>query len=95
MCEKEDVLLFSVLLRIRALRLLDREEHRNTTLTWDGLGEITLGGIKETGKSGRQIYMEVKHEIFTTHYYNIAGDFFCKVCLIHHQICSSQPLLAY
>lgn len=75
MCEKEDVLLFSVFLRIWALGLPDQEEHRNIILTWDRLGETTLGGIKERGKSGRQIYMEVRHEIFTTHYYNIAGTF--------------------
>lgn len=65
-------LFFSVLPRIRTS---DRDERKHIILTWDRLGEITLGGIKETGKSGRQMYWEVKHEIFTTYYYDTAGNF--------------------
>lgn len=44
-------------------------------------GEITLGGIKETGKSGRQIYREVKLEISASHDYNTAGNFFARLVL--------------
>lgn len=46
----------------------------------------------ETGKSGRQIYMKVKHEIFTTtHFYNIAGDFFARLGLSIIKFVKANP----
>lgn len=53
------------------------------------------GGIKETGKSGRQIYWEVKHEILTTYYYDTAGNFFARLVLStikSVQVKPSRPL---
>lgn len=85
-------LFFSVLPRIRTS---DRDERKHIILTWDRLGEITLGGIKETGKSGRQMYWEVKHEIFTTYYYDTAGNFFARLVLSiikSVQVKPSRPL---
>lgn len=63
------------------IRTSDREERKHIILTGDGLGEIILGGIKETGKSGRQIYWEVKYEIFTTYYYDTAWNYFAGLVL--------------
>lgn len=57
-----------------------------------GWGKLLYGGIMETGKSGRQIYMKVKHEIFTTtHYYNTAGDFFARLGLSIIKFVKANP----
>lgn len=87
-------LLFSVLLRIQALELPDREEHQHIILMWGRLGEITLGGIKETGKSGRQIYREVNHEILLHIITTQQGTFLQGLSYLS-SISLSQPLSVF